>query len=123
MHYSSLLLLYVRSPQASAAFYEKLLASPPLESSDTFAMFVMKSGLKLGLWARDGVLPGAGPETGGSELAFCLESNAAVDEQYRAVSALGIAIAQEPTHMDFGYTFLALDPDGHRLRIYARAGD
>jgi hypothetical protein len=23
--------------------------------------------------------------------------------------------------MDFGYTFVALDPDGHRLRVYAPA--
>jgi predicted enzyme related to lactoylglutathione lyase len=121
MHYSPLLLLYVHSPQSSAGFYEKLLASPPIESSETFAMFMMESGLKLGLWARDGVAPSVGPETGGSELAFALESNAAVDEQYRALTARGIAIAQEPTHMDFGYTFVALDPDGHRLRMYARA--
>ena len=31
----------------------------------------------------------------------------------------GIPILQEPTSMDFGFTFLALDPDGHRLRIFA----
>ena len=122
MHYSSLLLFYVRSPQESAAFYEKLLATPPVESSETFAMFPMKSGLMLGLWARDGVVPSAGPETGGGELAFALDTDAAVDEQYRVLTARGVAIAQEPTRMEFGYTFVALDPDGHRLRIYTRDG-
>ena len=31
----------------------------------------------------------------------------------------GVKIAQTPTKMDFGYTFLALDPDGQRLRVFA----
>jgi hypothetical protein len=28
-------------------------------------------------------------------------------------------MAQTPTEMDFGTTFVALDPDGHRLRVFA----
>ena len=31
----------------------------------------------------------------------------------------GLPIAQAPTAMDFGHTFVALDPDGHRLRVFA----
>jgi len=27
-------------------------------------------------------------------------------------------IIQEPVQMDFGYTFVATDPDGHRLRVF-----
>lgn len=30
----------------------------------------------------------------------------------------GIAILQEPTALDFGRTFTARDPDGHRLRVF-----
>ncbi len=30
----------------------------------------------------------------------------------------GLTIAQAPSDMDFGRTFVALDPDGHRLRVY-----
>jgi hypothetical protein len=30
-----------------------------------------------------------------------------------------LPIAQEPTAAEFGYTFVALDPDGHRLRVFA----
>jgi predicted enzyme related to lactoylglutathione lyase len=33
--------------------------------------------------------------------------------------ALGARIAQAPTRMDFGFTAAALDPDGHRLRVFA----
>jgi predicted enzyme related to lactoylglutathione lyase len=32
-------------------------------------------------------------------------------------SGRGYAIAQKPVEMDFGCTFTALDPDGHRLRV------
>jgi predicted enzyme related to lactoylglutathione lyase len=27
-------------------------------------------------------------------------------------------VAQKPTDMDFGRTFVVLDPDGHRIRVY-----
>jgi predicted enzyme related to lactoylglutathione lyase len=30
----------------------------------------------------------------------------------------GLNIIQEPVQMDFGYTFVAADPDGHRLRVF-----
>ena len=30
-----------------------------------------------------------------------------------------LAIAQAPATLDFGHTFVALDPDGHRLRVFA----
>jgi predicted enzyme related to lactoylglutathione lyase len=30
-------------------------------------------------------------------------------------------IVQPPTRMEFGYTCTALDPDGHRLRVFAPA--
>ncbi|WP_374468302.1 hypothetical protein [Ferrovibrio sp.] len=36
-----------------------------------------------------------------------------------AAAAFYAAILQPPTAMDFGYTFLAADPDGHRLRVFA----
>ena len=32
---------------------------------------------------------------------------------------LGVPVIQAPTEMDFGLTFTALDPDGHRLRVFA----
>jgi predicted enzyme related to lactoylglutathione lyase len=33
----------------------------------------------------------------------------------------GLTIAQAPTSMDFGRTFVVLDPDGHRLRVFTPA--
>ena len=111
----SFILLYVANPTASAAFYADLLGHPPVEASPTFAMFALKSGVMLGLWGRDGVAPAAGAP-GGGELAFV---HGDVDAAFADWSARGRTILQPPTEMDFGRTFLAADPDGHRLRVLA----
>jgi predicted enzyme related to lactoylglutathione lyase len=34
---------------------------------------------------------------------------------------LGVPIAQPPATLDFGRSFVALDPDGHRLRVFKPA--
>ena len=34
-----------------------------------------------------------------------------------------LTIIQQPTRMEFGYTGMALDPDGHRLRLYCLAAE
>jgi len=113
-------LLYVESPARSEAFYADLLGRPAVESSPTFAMFAMSSGVMLGLWGRDGVRPAANAP-GGGEIAFAVDSGEAVDAKYDDWRTRGLSIAQAPTDMDFGRTFVALDPDGHRLRVFAPA--
>jgi catechol 2,3-dioxygenase-like lactoylglutathione lyase family enzyme len=110
------LLLYVDSPATSAHFYSRLLDRPPVDLSPTFALFVLDSGLKLGLWSRHTVQPAAQAAGGGGELALALDSREAVDTLYQQWKALGMTIAQPPNTQDFGYSLVALDPDGHRLR-------
>ena len=112
-------ILYVENPTASAAFYAILVGRPAIESSPTFAMFALGSGLMLGLWSKHTVEPAAEPSFGGSELAFRVADANAVRALHQAWVAQGLAIAQAPTELDFGYTFVALDPDGHRLRVFA----
>lgn len=113
------LILYVDNPAASAAFYAGLLERPAVEASPTFALFALESGVMLGLWARHTVAPAPAAAGGGAELAFALDGAAAVDSLHRRWEARGLVIAQPPTRMDFGHTFVALDPDGHRLRVFA----
>jgi len=112
-------LLYVDSPTASAAFYAGLLGKPPVEASPTFALFALASGVMLGLWSRHTVEPAATATGGGAELAFAVPGEAAVHNTHTEWSARGLPILQPPTAMDFGFTFVALDPDGHRLRVFA----
>ncbi len=116
-------LLYVESPAESAAFYTALLGRPPVENSPTFAMFALDGGFMLGLWARTGVEPAPSAGGGGAEIAFTVASDSAVRATYAEWSGRGIRIAQPPTTLDFGHSFVALDPDGHRLRVFAPAGE
>jgi len=114
------ILLYVESPAASAAFYGDLLGRPPVEASPTFAMFALASGVMLGLWARHTVEPAA-TGGGGGEIAFAVADADTVHALHADWVGRGLTIIQLPTDMDFGRTFAALDPDGHRLRVFAPA--
>jgi catechol 2,3-dioxygenase-like lactoylglutathione lyase family enzyme len=114
------ILLYVDSPTASAAFYADLLGRPPVEASPTFAMFALACGAMLGLWARHTVEPAATTGVGG-EIAIAVGDADTVHALHADWAGRGLTIIQPPTDMDFGRTFAALDPDGHRLRVFAPA--
>ena len=121
----SFLLFYVDNVADSVAFYGQTLGRTAIESSPTFAMIPAAPGVMLGLWRRDGVEPRPEAPNGrgaaASEIAFALENDAAVDAAFGEWRARGVAIAQPPTRLDFGYAFLGLDPDGNRLRVFAPA--
>lgn len=123
MPHPNFLILYVDSPAASGTFYSGLLGRDPVEASPTFVLFALDGGLMLGLWSRHTVAPAAAAAGGGGELAFTVKTAEAVDTTHADWQARGLAIAQAPVALDFGRTFVALDPDGHRLRVFAPAGE
>jgi predicted enzyme related to lactoylglutathione lyase len=118
----SFIIVYVENVAKSEAFYASILGRGALESSPTFAMLPAAPNLMLGLWERDGVKPPATP-AGGSEIALAAADDAEVDRLWAEWQARGVAIALAPTKMDFGYTFVGLDPDGTRLRVFAPSRD
>lgn len=110
-----LVILYVDNPKTSAAFYADLLYIEPAELSPTFARFELPSGIGLGLWSRHTVQPVPQAGAGGGELAVVVDD---VDVTYADWANRGLRIVQNVTDMDFGRTFVALDPDLHRLRVF-----
>ena len=112
-------ILYVKSPPFSAEFYADLFSLPAIEASPSFALFEISPCLMLGLWARQAVEPAAGASGVEGELAFSVADNSAVDRLFADWSRRDLPIAQATTVLDFGYSFVALDPDGHRLRVFA----
>ena len=112
-------ILYVDSPAASAAFYADLLGHAPVQASPNFALLALQSGVKLGLRSRHEVEPAATVTGGGTELAFAVDSDATVTSMHAEWARRGLPILQAPVRMNFGYTFVAADPDGHRLRVVA----
>lgn len=116
-------LLYVADTVKSAAFYERLLgitAVPPPAKPTDFAMLPQPSGWTLGLWHKDEVDPKATPP-GGCEISVTEKTADAVRERHAQWAAAGIEIVQKPTTLPFGTTFTAVDPDGHRIRVFAQA--
>jgi predicted enzyme related to lactoylglutathione lyase len=117
----NLVVLYVNDSGASSVFYKELLDRPIVQSSPKFAMLPLGKETMLGLWQREAVEPSAGHEIGGTEVVFNVATADAVRATHEAWKARGLKIAQAPTATAFGQTFVALDPDGHRLRVLAPA--
>ena len=115
----SFLNLYVRDNAASAGFYSELLEIPIIEEKEGVSLLPLKDGVMLGLWMREAVEPETNEKPGANEIAFAVSDPAKVEDMHADWSERGVTITQEPTVMSFGTTFLALDPDGHRLRVFA----
>ena len=111
----SFLVLFVADVATSARFYADLVGLEPVEQSPGFAAFALPSGLMLGLWATKTATPEVTAAPGAMELTF---TEADVDAVHRAWVKKGLRIVAPPADLEFGRTFLALDPDGHRLRVF-----
>lgn len=110
---------YVRDMDATCDFYRQMLELEPAHVSPLFSMFVLPSGLKLGLWQVSDVEPGVTVAGGGMELAFMQTDRGALLASFERWRQQGVAIAQMPVQMDFGFTAVILDPDGQRIRFIA----
>ena len=114
------LLLAVRDPLNSAELYTRLLGREPVERAPTFVLYVLPGGLKIGLWLADDMEPRPNA-AGGIEISFSEDSKDAVRATFEEWTKLGLKVLKAPTDMDFGFTFVVEDPDGHRLRPFVRA--
>lgn len=113
----NLFILYVASPHLSSDFYQNLFEKEPDVKLSTWASFSFDNGLNLGLWstkAHDFVSGGEGNRT---ELSVMVKNIQTLDALYQRWIRNGVQIEQEPKQAVFGKTFVALDPDGHRIRV------
>ncbi|AEF53298.1 VOC family protein [Marinomonas posidonica] len=119
MELSNFPIFYVDDVQASVDFYRPLLERDPVEQQKDFALFVSESGNKFGLWAWHDVLPKTDKVVSASmEIALEVGNLITLQIHYRKWSELGVEMIQDIDVMDFGTSFTALDPDGHRLRVF-----
>ena len=113
----NLILFYVKDPQKSALFYEQIFGKKPVASFPSYVAFGFKNGLTFSLWsieAKNFVSGGSGHL---AELAFMVESEAEVRNLRKSWADLSVKIEQDLHEAVFGLTFVALDPDGHRIRV------
>ena len=111
------IVLHVNDLTLTSPFYQDLLGITPEEASPTFHAFKLSNGMSLALKAQHSVEPPAEGKNGNCELAFTLDDNQKVDDLFAAWQAKEINIIMPPNIVPYGYTFVAADPDGNRLRI------
>ena len=109
------ILLAVADPEVSARFYASLFGCRPVVAGPDRALFKLTSGRALGLLRR------AGDRSEVCEVDFPLEGAEAVDQAHIDWWDRGARILTPPTDAAPVRSFVAGDPDGHRLRVYAVA--
>jgi len=112
-------ILYVDDVDLSTTFYSNILGEGPIEAFPGFSVFSLKDGFILGLQTKHDIEPKPQPAFGGFELCLSDISKEEVDSIYKKFVDQKIPMELTPTMLDFGYTFVALDPDGHRIRLCA----
>ncbi len=83
--------------------------------SPTFAALTFASNVKITLKQSDALTPTGG----GTELSIAMTGKQALENLYKEWKAKGIQFEQAPEESVFGINFVAIDPDGHRIRIFA----
>lgn len=115
------IVLYVDDLAITSQFYQNLLGLKPEEASITFHSFKLSNGMHLGLKAKHSVEPPSDGKSGHGELAFTLADHKDVDALFATWQAQGVSMMCSPSQLSYAYTFVALDPDGHRLRVASLA--
>ena len=113
----NLVLFYVENPAESARFYADIFEMQPVAAVPTYAAFQFPNGFTFSLWstqAKSFVSGGSGHRC---ELAFMVTDDVQVRALRERWGELGIRIEQDLHEAVFGLTFVALDPDGHRIRV------
>lgn len=108
------LMLYVDDVDRSTAFYRDILKADPVEVFQDFSVFVLSEGFVVGLQSKHAIDPKPQPSFGGFEVSFSNATKEDVDALHAEWTAKDVEIVLEPTTLEFGYTFVAADPDGHR---------
>lgn len=113
----NLLLFYVKNPLESALFYEEIFSTKPIASFPTYVAFSFKNGFTFSLWSIHATNFFSGGTGHRSELSFMVKDEQKVRELHDEWQKLGVTIEQDLHEAVFGLTFVALDPDGHRIRV------
>lgn len=118
----SVIVIYVEDLGKSSPFYQNLLSISPKVASPTYQTFSLSNGMSLALKSKDTVEPPISDKLGcRGEIAFVVENDEKVDTLFSEWENNQINIAQTPTVLPYGYTFVALDPDDNRIRVVSMA--
>ncbi|MDO6686124.1 MULTISPECIES: VOC family protein [unclassified Agarivorans] len=110
--------LYVSDVQDSMDFYAKAFNCEPSLLSPTFAALDFADNVKITLKQTTDLTPKSEVKGGGTELSMPIADKETFDKLFSTWKSKGIEFAQEIEASVFGFNFVAVDPDGHRIRIF-----
>lgn len=113
------IVLYVEDVQRSMAFYAKAFNCEPQLLSPTFAALHFANNVKITLKQIDALTPVSTVKGGGTELSIPVTDREMLDSLFDKWSQQGVEFAQEREESVYGINFVAVDPDGHRIRIFS----
>lgn len=111
------IVLYVENLESSSAFYQELLGLKVEEASPTFHSFKLSNGMSLGLKAKHSVVPPLEGKNGNGELAFIVDDHKTVEALFAEWQTKKVKMILTPSILPYGFTFVAVDLDGNRLRV------
>lgn len=112
--------LYVKDIETSKKFYTGTFECEGQVLSPTFVSFSLGEGVTIELKQLAQVLPSANIMGGGTELSLVVEDANTLNALYDQWKTKGVIFLQTPTELVFGLTFVAIDPDGHRIRVFTQ---
>ncbi|EGR3003517.1 glyoxalase [Vibrio parahaemolyticus] len=110
--------LYVSDIQQSMGFYAKAFDCEPQLLSPTFAALSFAENVKITLKQSNELTPTSEVKGGGTELSMPIPDKETFEKLFANWKEKGIEFEQEIEASVFGFNFVAIDPDGHRIRIF-----
>lgn len=111
--------LYVTDVSKSKHFYASIFECEPNVLSPTFVALDFADNVTITLKQRDALTPKSTITGGGTELSMPVTDKSTLDELYQSWIEKGVEFVQHPESSVFGVNFVAVDPDGHRIRVFA----
>ncbi|MUI54381.1 VOC family protein [Aliivibrio fischeri] len=111
--------LYVENINRSMDFYAKAFDCEPKLLSPTFAALGFATNVTVTLKQTSDLTPKSNIKGGGTELSIPVSDKTTFDNLYNDWKEKGIHFEQEPESSVFGFNLVAIDPDGHRIRIFS----
>ncbi|PCK32431.1 glyoxalase [Pseudoalteromonas piscicida] len=112
------LVLYVSDIKLSAAFYGLLFQCETAQLSPTFVSLKCASNVSIALKQNTALTPPSSITGGGTEISVLQPSQEAFLALYDTWNSIDIEFAQAPQSEVYGMSFVVLDPDKHRIRVF-----
>lgn len=110
--------LYVENIEISKNFYANTFECEGEVLSPTFISFPIGDGVTIELKQLAQVSPPASVTGGGTELSLMVDNSKELHDLFKLWESKGVKFVQTPTELVFGITLVAIDPDGHRIRVF-----